>query len=201
MRHETTPPTISPEIKSFCKSICGGEPIYISVIEAPEMELNNCFPNVDKLVKEGGGKRVNGWAIWQRANVFIEAEAHAVWQNDVMTLIDITPHINGEKRILFLPDSAVEYHGKLIPNRRMPLTSSPYAHEYVQLADEEETIMLENLTEDGIKLDDQNKSRLQDIEGRMRDLNVIFSSEVGRNDLCPCGSGIKFKKCCGKYNW
>ena len=22
--------------------------------------------------------------------------------------------------------------------------------------------------------------------------------KVGRNDLCPCGSGKKFKKCCGK---
>ena len=22
--------------------------------------------------------------------------------------------------------------------------------------------------------------------------------EVGRNDLCPCGSGKKFKQCCGK---
>ncbi len=24
------------------------------------------------------------------------------------------------------------------------------------------------------------------------------STKVGRNDPCPCGSGIKFKKCCGK---
>lgn len=24
------------------------------------------------------------------------------------------------------------------------------------------------------------------------------SAKVGRNDLCPCGSGKKFKKCCGK---
>ncbi|MGZ6636455.1 MAG: SEC-C metal-binding domain-containing protein [Solirubrobacteraceae bacterium] len=23
------------------------------------------------------------------------------------------------------------------------------------------------------------------------------ASEVGRNDRCPCGSGMKFKKCCG----
>ena len=23
-------------------------------------------------------------------------------------------------------------------------------------------------------------------------------TEVGRNDLCPCGSGLKYKKCCGK---
>ena len=21
---------------------------------------------------------------------------------------------------------------------------------------------------------------------------------AGRNDLCPCGSGLKYKKCCGK---
>ena len=24
------------------------------------------------------------------------------------------------------------------------------------------------------------------------------SSKVGRNDLCPCGSGKKYKQCCGK---
>jgi len=24
------------------------------------------------------------------------------------------------------------------------------------------------------------------------------STKVGRNDPCPCGSGKKFKKCCGK---
>ena len=24
---------------------------------------------------------------------------------------------------------------------------------------------------------------------------------IGRNDLCPCGSGKKYKKCCGKDAW
>ena len=24
------------------------------------------------------------------------------------------------------------------------------------------------------------------------------STKVGRNDLCPCGSGKKYKNCCGK---
>jgi preprotein translocase subunit SecA len=24
------------------------------------------------------------------------------------------------------------------------------------------------------------------------------SDKVGRNDPCPCGSGLKYKKCCGK---
>jgi preprotein translocase subunit SecA len=29
-------------------------------------------------------------------------------------------------------------------------------------------------------------------------INVKSASDVGRNDLCPCGSGKKYKKCCGK---
>jgi preprotein translocase subunit SecA len=24
------------------------------------------------------------------------------------------------------------------------------------------------------------------------------ASEIGRNDPCPCGSGKKYKKCCGR---
>lgn len=27
---------------------------------------------------------------------------------------------------------------------------------------------------------------------------VIKQEKPSRNDLCPCGSGIKYKKCCGK---
>lgn len=29
-----------------------------------------------------------------------------------------------------------------------------------------------------------------------------YDKKIGRNDLCPCGSGLKYKKCClktGKY--
>lgn len=27
---------------------------------------------------------------------------------------------------------------------------------------------------------------------------VVAENKVGRNEPCPCGSGLKFKKCCGK---
>jgi preprotein translocase subunit SecA len=26
---------------------------------------------------------------------------------------------------------------------------------------------------------------------------VVKGKKIGRNDLCPCGSGKKYKKCCG----
>ncbi len=42
-------------------------------------------------------------------------------------------------------------------------------------------------------------SEINNIGGEKKKPVVKMSSEkVGRNDLCPCGSGKKYKKCCGK---
>ena len=35
-------------------------------------------------------------------------------------------------------------------------------------------------------------------EGKMVRPKPLTVVKVGRNDLCTCGSGLKFKKCCGK---
>jgi len=32
----------------------------------------------------------------------------------------------------------------------------------------------------------------------MAGLNLLGTEKVGRNDPCPCGSGKKYKRCCGK---
>ena len=44
--------------------------------------------------------------------------------------------------------------------------------------------------------------RLQGVEDRHLDLvkkkqPVVNADKIGRNELCPCGSGKKYKKCCG----
>ena len=49
----------------------------------------------------------------------------------------------------------------------------------------------------------QNTERVQTIKGNSNDgkekVKVAAKSEkVGRNDTCPCGSGKKYKNCCGK---
>ena len=31
-----------------------------------------------------------------------------------------------------------------------------------------------------------------------RSKTVVKGEKIGRNDPCPCGSGLKYKKCCGK---
>lgn len=35
-------------------------------------------------------------------------------------------------------------------------------------------------------------------EGRMIRQKPLTATKVGRNEPCPCGSGLKHKKCCGK---
>ncbi len=42
------------------------------------------------------------------------------------------------------------------------------------------------------------KSRVQTTAAKAKGPVVRSGPKVGRNDPCPCGSGKKFKKCCGK---
>jgi len=53
---------------------------------------------------------------------------------------------------------------------------------------------LYNLPEwDGI-LDEEKR---KEITKEYRTSKIAVSNKVGRNDPCPCGSGKKYKKCCG----
>ena len=35
-------------------------------------------------------------------------------------------------------------------------------------------------------------------DGTLKKEPVRVGKKIGRNDPCPCGSGLKYKKCCGK---
>jgi len=42
---------------------------------------------------------------------------------------------------------------------------------------------------------------LQRMYKEQRNINTVrLGRKPGRNDLCPCGSGKKYKKCCGATN-
>ena len=50
----------------------------------------------------------------------------------------------------------------------------------------------------------QNTERKQTLEGKANDGKEKVKAQpkrvnkIGRNDPCPCGSGKKYKNCCGK---
>ena len=56
-----------------------------------------------------------------------------------------------------------------------------------QMNDEESNKRLEELQE---RIDVMKETRVEQV--------VRKEPKIYRNDLCPCGSGKKYKKCCGK---
>ena len=193
MIRETTPARVTQVIIDFCASITSdSSPEYIDVCPAPWASLNECFNNVSRMVKQYGGSMILGWTVWQRGNMLLDAEAHAIWRAPDGKLIDITPHSYNEKRILFLFDSSVCYQGITIPSHRQALTDSPLVAEFIRLYSERDHIM-QTATLGNVYV------MPADLHNRINALQLIFSQEVGRNDPCPCGSGLKYKKCCGQF--
>lgn len=187
----TTPQEISLVITEFCLNIAPKAiPNFVEVHPHPESQPNECFYNVDAVVQKHGGHRILGWCIWKWANVLIEAEAHAVWQSPEGNLIDVTPHTGNESKILFLPDESMVYVGEPLPNHRKALTNSPLTAELITLCEEHEGTMVSTPGKQYSIAKDSLKRRLE--------LTAILSQSAGRNDPCPCQSGLKYKKCCGR---
>ena len=59
-------------------------------------------------------------------------------------------------------------------------------------------ILAENKWVGDITVDAEHDENIRDLEF-LQNKNVIThsASKAGRNDPCPCGSGKKYKKCCG----
>ncbi|QTA86803.1 SEC-C metal-binding domain-containing protein [Desulfonema magnum] len=80
----------------------------------------------------------------------------------------------------------------LINPRRFP----HYYYEDDEYDDDEEE---EDEDEEYEEEDDEYDERLNKINiSDRKKLTVINTRKVGRNEPCPCGSGKKYKHCCGK---
>lgn len=194
MRKETTPTSITEMLRRLCNDLNPmGQPLWVKVAPESWALENECFPNVQKKIEQDGGSFVNGWAIWQWANMLITAEAHCVWQRPDSVLIDITPHNYGEQTILFVPDANVIFEGIIIPSKRAPMTGSPKIKTLIDLLNERDYRLKESGTS---KTCTFPKPFIQEIQNIIKDI----TRKASRNDPCPCGSGLKFKKCCGPYD-
>lgn len=198
MKRETTPSKVTDKIMELCGGIVADmRPVYIPVSVMEWSLPNECFPNVQRMVQEHGGKQINGWAIWQWANILVEAEAHSVWENSEGQLIDITPHDNGESEILFLRDDNMVYSMEQIGSIRLALTESPLVAELIELSEKTEKIMGEY--KPGTKIPvTELQTKLLPLASRRQELIMQLNRKAERNEPCPCMSGLKYKKCCGK---
>lgn len=114
----TTPRKITERILEFCREKIDPttKPIFLKLVQAENCNFSDCFGNVENYIENNGGGVQYGWIIWETPNLFVEGEFHAVWVNNKGEYVDITPKIDGEKEILFLPDSRRKDNGGITPN-------------------------------------------------------------------------------------
>ena len=153
-------------------------------------------------MKANDGKIQYGWIIWEIPEIFIEAEFHAVWINNDGDYLDITPKSDGEERILFLLDSKKKFDGKLIDNIRKPLVDNAHTRTMVKFGKKKFEVESKYFTGDlnyaipNQEIEELERYRESTLSSEIQRDKLDGKIKVGRNESCPCGSGIKYKKCC-----
>jgi len=198
-----------PHVQEFCTEVSPTEkPVFI--IAAPDTTAapEDCFEVVRSKVDEEGGDTVFGWLIAEIPGVMIESIFHAVWRDRAGAIHDISPLTMLPNKRLFLPDSSRKYEGRQVNNIRKALRDDPAVHRLIRAMDRlfEVTNAGDRATQVGTVLipEDEIGPVKHEIAAAVRALtasapNVTPKHKVGRNDPCPCGSGRKYKKCCGGH--
>lgn len=194
----------------------------VSVLPDSGAKESYCYQNArDKVALEGGRMQL-GWAVWQHSNLFVEAELHAVFDpGDGQPWIDCTPNSfpNGRActEILFIPSNeegaSHNFESTVIrDNIRVPLIDDPRVSRALGLASDK-IALLTKVPKEWVSgnlvyhYPPHLWVQIQQMEARIGMLLAEANSQsqpnkpsqkIGRNSACPCGSGKKYKRCCGK---
>jgi hypothetical protein len=197
-------------VRAFCDTlVAGGAPTALIPTPLDGAELNDCTNLVDSAIRVGGGDRLDGWAIWEWPEVFIEAEYHCVWRTPGGELRDLAPLPNGISSRLFLPDPQLVYAGRQINNLRRALDDHPSVHRLIAAWDAHFEV-----TNKGERAQLHGEVRIpheelapviaeilaaqRAVAARKVAREANTARKVGRNERCPCDSGLKYKKCHGR---
>lgn len=197
----TTPEEITPEILDLCRIIDPTqEPVRVPVRPATGALPGSCWFNLEDQVANFGGEYQFGWIIWEAKGLLLQGEFHACWRSPEGELIDITPKEDGEREILFQPDSKNVWTGEIVSNLRYPLSDDPRVKAFIQMNDEYDRVRKANYRPGDRVVIMPEEDVLAATGGAPSAQRISTSArsqpKVGRNEPCPCGSGRKYKKCC-----
>ena len=69
---------------------------------------------------------------------------------------------------------------------------------FIDIGDSQNKLFDFKIYEKKWEYDKELEIKVADIKRKRADRLKTSYPKVGRNDPCPCGSGKKYKKCCGK---
>ncbi len=207
-----TPIRITKQILTFCNEIDKSQkPYHVPVKPEKWAKSQECFCNVKTKVEKDGGQPRFGWAIWEWRNYYLWADFHAIWISPENEYLDITLVSEDIENTLFLPDSSRKYDYSApfyrVRPHYYPISDEPLVHELIAAEQEhfdiEETYFpgrLVNPENPAFELLEGLKQKILSMKAQLMRQSLPQSEhgKPGRNAPCPCGSGRKFKKCCGK---
>ncbi|HGE8501470.1 hypothetical protein ACYZFV_01530 [Serratia ureilytica] len=98
------------DLLKFAENLCPTSKLVTIPVFTPSMPLNNCYWNVDLLVRKHGGSSVLGWRFSATKHSHILAVHHAVYHTPEGEVVDVTAQDNfayPKGKTVFLPDDSI----------------------------------------------------------------------------------------------
>ncbi len=179
------------------------EPIELLIRPKKGAEISDCTNIIQEHIKEKGGKIVYGWQIWKSC-ITVEAEFHAVWENNKGDLVDLTPKPNGFTHILFAEDDRIIYEGKQIDTIRLNITNNVLVDHFIECLQAlyrlnntgERAFLYDKEFEDS--LSDEEKTQIVSCNQLIGWLSLMIESGATQESVCFCGENVAYKDCHGK---
>lgn len=168
----------------------------VPIFPGRDAKHSYCYRNVETRVRTHGGKLQNGWSLIQLP-FMVEAMHHAVWENPLGHLIDITPPMFPMREAIFIPDDRITYDGRIIENIKMNITMDSAVDDLIQLDRFQNMLLAQSpMTGDG------KRAVTHPLWPRYKELgqNLRVFLLAGRRstDACYCGAAASYADCHGE---
>lgn len=185
-----TPQSVTAAINALCSElVVAPSPLYLSLHAEKYAQHGDCYGAVSEKMRRDGGTTQYGWIIWQTDELMIEAEFHAVWKSPEGNLLDITPKVDGESTVLFLPDPVRIDEGGRIDNIRRALKQDRVIEDFISACERaykaNEKMMFDHTLMVTSEQARQMKSAL---------MSMLVQNH-GQHDRCFCGEGASYLDC------
>jgi hypothetical protein len=171
-------------------------PVFVNVKPEKWALVNDCFPNVSRMVNENSGNMILGWALYE-SGILVEAVYHAIYKTPNNELVDITPNIYSFSRILFVEDKNSPYIGATRDNFRVNPSGNPLVDDFIHIYEAEHKIKnyKQRAYTTEIRLSKFEFAILQYIESIKVPLELFILRGNTSDSICFCGSNRKYYEC------
>lgn len=173
------------------------EIIPVQILEGISRE-QQCYANVAEKIKLDNGTIHYGWSVHFNQGLIIEAERHAVWEDENGDLVCVTPHPAGYDTVIFISDNTQVDPNWDTDNVRLNITANPLVNDWITALN----AIGEFNRRFSTRIDDDMLAVAAGTEQAENALHqeaafiygLILGKRAERSD-CFCGSSRKYMQC------